>query len=295
MAALGYEMVLGNTFHLFLDPGPSTSRDLGGLHEFMALAPADHHRLGRLPGVLARPRHVADEIKRRRGNDQSWCFRISEEGVRFRSYIDGCERFMGPETSMEVQAALGSDVALAFDECTPSHADRDYTPRQCERTHRWLDRCVAWRREHPPPSRCSWASSRAAYTRTCAHESAERVAAAARGRRGHRWLAGRAKEPQMRAVVGWSLRALPDEAAAPPAGHRRRGRHPQRGRAPASTPSTAPRPPGSPPRHGAGARPGAALPARPRQGAVAPAHASRSPRAARAPPAASTRAATSTT
>ncbi len=70
--------------------------------------------------------------------------------MRFRSYLDGGERFMGPETSMEVQAALGSDIALAFDECTPFHVERDYTARSMERTHRWLDRCVAWQREHAP-------------------------------------------------------------------------------------------------------------------------------------------------
>ena len=75
---------------------------------------------------------------------------ISEDGVRFQSYMDGSERFMGPETSMEVQAALGSDIALAFDECTPFHSDRTYTLRSMERTHRWLDRCVAWQREHAP-------------------------------------------------------------------------------------------------------------------------------------------------
>ena len=70
--------------------------------------------------------------------------------MRFRSYVDGAERFMGPETSMEIQAALGSDVALAFDECTPFHVDRDYTARSTERTHRWLDRCVEWHARNAP-------------------------------------------------------------------------------------------------------------------------------------------------
>ncbi len=64
--------------------------------------------------------------------------------MRFRSYVDGSERFMGPETSMAVQAALGSDIALVFDECTPFHVTRDYTARSMERTHRWLDRCLDW-------------------------------------------------------------------------------------------------------------------------------------------------------
>ena len=58
--------------------------------------------------------------------------------MRFRSYLDGSEKLLAPETSMEIQAALGSDLALVFDECTPFHADRDYTARSTERTHRWL-------------------------------------------------------------------------------------------------------------------------------------------------------------
>ena len=78
------------------------------------------------------------------GGDHGSVVSIGEEGVRFRSYLDGSELFISPEVSMEVQAALGSDIALVFDECTPFHADRDYTARSTERTHRWLDRCLAW-------------------------------------------------------------------------------------------------------------------------------------------------------
>ena len=104
---------------------------------------------------------------------------IEEEGVRFRSYLDGAERFMGPETSMEVQAALGSDIALAFDECTPFHVERDYTARSMERTHRWLDRCVSWHaRARARRASCSTGSCRAASTRTCARESTAYVAGA---------------------------------------------------------------------------------------------------------------------
>src|SRR5690606_23377030 len=84
---------------------------------------------------------------------------IEEEGVRFRSYIDGRERFMAPETSMEVQAALGSDIALAFDECTPFHVTREYTERSTERTHRWLDRCLAWHDAHGPDGQVLYAIS----------------------------------------------------------------------------------------------------------------------------------------
>ena len=103
---------------------------------------------------------------------------IEEEGVRFRSYVDGRERFLSPEGSMATQAALGSDIALVFDECTPFHVDREYTQRSTERTHRWLERCLRWhaRARTGETSSCT-GSCRAASTRTCARESARTVAA----------------------------------------------------------------------------------------------------------------------
>ncbi len=94
---------------------------------------------------------VANEVKGSgRSGDHGSEVEITEEGARFRSPRDGRELFISPEVSMEVQAALGADIALAFDECTPFHADRDYTARSTERTHRWLDRCVAWHEENGP-------------------------------------------------------------------------------------------------------------------------------------------------
>ena len=86
----------------------------------------------------------------RRGEREGAILAIEEEGVRFRSYVDGRERFLSPEGSMATQAALGSDMALVFDECTPFHVDRDYTQRSTERTHRWLERCLGWHAEHGP-------------------------------------------------------------------------------------------------------------------------------------------------
>ena len=100
--------------------------------------------------------------------------------MRFRSYVDGRERFLGPETSMEVQAALGSDIALVFDECTPFHVTRDYTARSTERTHRWLERCLRWHaRARAGAARPCTGSSRAASSRTCASSPAAVVAASA--------------------------------------------------------------------------------------------------------------------
>ncbi len=155
VAALGFEMVLGNTFHLFLAPGHELVAEMGGLHEFMRWDGPIITDSGGFQVFSMGYGSVADEIKGRRGqpsggDSNGTILAIEEEGVRFRSYLDGGERFMGPETSMTVQAALGSDIALVFDECTPFHVSRDYTARSMERTHRWLGRCLDWHERHGP-------------------------------------------------------------------------------------------------------------------------------------------------
>ena len=154
--ALGFEMVLGNTFHLFLAPGHELVAEMGGLHEFMRWDGPIITDSGGFQVFSMGYGSVADEIKGRRGQpsgageSNGTILAIEEKGVRFRSYLDGGERFMGPETSMTVQAALGSDIALVLDECTPFHVSRDYTARSLERTHRWLARCLDWHEEHGP-------------------------------------------------------------------------------------------------------------------------------------------------
>ncbi len=157
VAALGYEMVLGNTFHLMLNPGPEVIESFGGLHRFMGWEGPIITDSGGFQVFSMGHGAVADEIKSRTSRDHEGPRRregailaIEEEGVRFRSYVDGRERFLTPEGSMAVQAALRSDIALVFDECTPFHVDRDYTARSTERTHRWLTRCLDWQREHGP-------------------------------------------------------------------------------------------------------------------------------------------------
>jgi queuine tRNA-ribosyltransferase len=155
IAALGYDMVLGNTFHLLLSPGPELIERLGGLGPFMGWERPTITDSGGFQVFSMGHGTVADEIKARpsrggRGGETGAILAIEEEGVRFRSYVDGRERFLSPEGSMAVQAALRSDVALVFDECTPFHVDRDYTERSTERTHRWLTRCLAWHAEHGP-------------------------------------------------------------------------------------------------------------------------------------------------
>jgi queuine tRNA-ribosyltransferase len=207
--ALGYEMVLGNTFHLFVQPGAELIRRLGGLHEFMGWRRPIVTDSGGFQVFSMGHGTVADEIKRRRGDRESRILSIDEEGVRFRSYVDGAERFMGPETSMEVQAALGSDVALAFDECTPFHSGRDYTARSTERTHRWLDRCLSWSRAHAPEGQLLFGIVQGGVYEDLRTESAERVASSGVDGVAVGGSLGREKD-EMRAVVGWALRPVAD-------------------------------------------------------------------------------------
>jgi queuine tRNA-ribosyltransferase len=210
VAELGYDMVLGNTFHLFIRPGHEHIAHMGGLHEFMAWRRPIITDSGGFQVFSMGHGSVADEIKGRRGQRESRILSIDEEGVRFQSYADGSEKFMGPETSMEVQAALGSDIALAFDECTPFHVDRDYTARSTERTHRWLDRCVDWQRTHAPHGQLLFGIVQGGVYEDLRLESAERVATsdvdgvAVGGSLGQ-------EKAQMQEVVEWALRPVREE------------------------------------------------------------------------------------
>ena len=210
--SLGYDMVLGNTFHLFIQPGGELVERMGGLHEFMAWRRPIITDSGGFQIFSMGHGSVAEEVKRRdRGPRRPRVLSIEEEGVRFRSYLDGSERFMGPETSMAVQAALGSDVALAFDECTPFHASRDYTARSTERTHRWLDRCLAWHRENAPPEQLLFGIVQGGVHGDLRRESAGYVSASGVDGVAVGGSLGREKA-QMQEVVRWSLTEVPGEA-----------------------------------------------------------------------------------
>ena len=210
VAELGFDMVLGNTFHLFIRPGHELIAELGGLHEFMGWSRPIITDSGGYQVFSMGHGSVAEEIKRRRDKRESMVISIAEEGVRFRSYADGRERFMGPETSMEVQAALGSDIALAFDECTPFHVEREYTARSMERTHRWLDRCVAWCREHAPAGQLLYGIVQGGVYEDLRRESTAYVAGSGVDGIAIGGSLGQEKE-QMREVVGWGLAGLPEE------------------------------------------------------------------------------------
>jgi queuine tRNA-ribosyltransferase len=213
VAGLGYELVLGNTFHLLLSPGPDRIAALGGLRRFMGWDRAVVTDSGGFQVFSLAHGTVADEIKGRRGArpGRGSVLEIGEDGVRFRSYLDGSEKFLGPEESMAIQAALGSDIALAFDECTPYHADREYTARSMERTHRWLDRCLAWHERDGPTRQAVFGILQGGVHEDLRRISAERVSAAAVDGLAIGGTLGREKL-EMREVVAMTARHLPPEA-----------------------------------------------------------------------------------
>lgn len=121
---MGAEIILSNTYHLYLRPGHEIVREAGGLHKFMnwdraILTDSGGFQVFSL-GALRK---------------------ITEEGVQFRSHIDGSKHMLSPEKSIEIQTALGSDIMMAFDECAPYPADWKYVKDSMERTTRWLKRC----------------------------------------------------------------------------------------------------------------------------------------------------------
>ena len=121
---IGAGIILSNTYHLFLRPGAELIREAGGLHSFMRW---DRAILTDSGGFQV---FSLGDLRK-----------ISEEGVTFRSHIDGSKKFLSPEISIAVQTALGSDIVMAFDECVPYPADHDYAERSLGRTLRWAKRC----------------------------------------------------------------------------------------------------------------------------------------------------------
>ena len=210
VAALGYELILGNTFHLLLSPGPDLVRELGGLHRFMRWDRPIITDSGGFQVFSMGHGGVADEIKGRRRSGSSGggsILSIEEEGVRFRSYIDGGERFLSPEGSMSVQAALGSDIALVLDECTPFHVSREYTERSMERTHRWLERCLTWHAAEGPEWQAVYGIVQGGVEPDLRRVSAEAVAASSCDGIAIGGSLGREKA-QMHEVVSWTTAEL---------------------------------------------------------------------------------------
>jgi queuine tRNA-ribosyltransferase len=213
VAELGYQLILGNTYHLFVSPGPERIAAAGGLHSFMGWDRALITDSGGFQVFSLAHGGVATEVKGsgRSGGEHGSKVEITEEGARFRSYRDGSELFISPEVSMQVQAALGSDIALVFDECTPFHADREYTARSTERTQRWLERCLEWHRRQGPARQAVFGIVQGGVHEDLRRESAAAVSAAGVDGIAIGGTLGRDKE-EMHAVLAMTAPLLPEEA-----------------------------------------------------------------------------------
>lgn len=133
---IGAQVILGNTYHLFVRPGMDIIEHFGGLHQFMRWGgPILTDSGGFQVFSLAKLR------------------KISEEGVHFQNHLSGAPTFIGPETSMQIQRSLGSDIAMVFDECPPFPCDRDAAANSLDLTMRWALRCKQWTVENKTAER----------------------------------------------------------------------------------------------------------------------------------------------
>ena len=119
------QIILGNTYHLYLRPGTDILEKAGGLHRFNSF-----------------PRPILTDSGGFQVFSLTGIRKMREEGVEFRSHIDGSKHLFTPERVMDIERSIGADIMMAFDECTPGTADYDYAKRSMELTHRWLDRCL---------------------------------------------------------------------------------------------------------------------------------------------------------
>jgi queuine tRNA-ribosyltransferase len=150
---LGVQILLGNTYHLYLRPGVEQVRQLGGLHRFMAW-----------------PRAILTDSGGFQVFSLNELRKVSEEGVTFRSHLDGSAHLFSPESTMEAQIGLGADIMMAFDECTEFPADRERARQSMELTLRWAARSkkyfeahqreVPWATDHVAPGVPTWAGER---------------------------------------------------------------------------------------------------------------------------------------
>ena len=125
------QIILGNTYHLYLRPGMETMQKAGGLHKFM-----NWHKPILTDSGGYQVFSLSDSRK------------MSEEGVKFKSHIDGSYHFISPEKSMEIQRKIGADIFMAFDECTPFPCEYNQAKLSMALTHRWLKRCIDWTKTH---------------------------------------------------------------------------------------------------------------------------------------------------
>jgi queuine tRNA-ribosyltransferase len=137
------QIILSNTYHLMLQPGPEVVAHMGGLHSFMSWEGPILTDSGGFQIFSLGHGSVAEEVKGRRLHSRpKSLLKINEEGATFKSYIDGTRHTLTPEKSIQVQQALGADLIVVLDECTPFHVDKSYTEQSMHLSHRWAERSL---------------------------------------------------------------------------------------------------------------------------------------------------------
>jgi queuine tRNA-ribosyltransferase/7-cyano-7-deazaguanine tRNA-ribosyltransferase len=219
---LGAQIVLANTYHLYLRPGSELVAELGGLHRFMSwdgplitdsggyqvfsLGFGLEHGVGKLVGMFPDEEPRAGERPRRRRGQPARLTRVDEDGVSFTSHIDGSRHRLTPEDSIRIQEQLGADIILAFDEPTSPLHDEAYTAQALERTHRWAQRCLE---AHKGDQALLGIVQGGAFQRL-REQSAAFIAGVPFEGFAIGGSLGRSKA-DMHAVLDWSVPALPDE------------------------------------------------------------------------------------
>ncbi len=222
LEALGVQIVLGNTYHLYLRPGPDIVAAHGGLHRFMAwphailtdsggfqvfsLGAAIRDGVGKIADIFPdedRSRHSGRVLNR----GEVLC-RIDDEGVSFKSHVDGTLHRLTPEVSLEIQHKLGADIILAFDECTSPLDDETYTRQAMERTHRWAKRCLAYHAQAGKGSQALFGIVQGGAYRYLREESARAIGALPFAGFAIGGSLGRSKR-DMHAILEWTLPRLP--------------------------------------------------------------------------------------
>lgn len=222
----GTELLFANTYHLYLRPGPETVAAHGGLHRFMgwdgpiltdsggfqvfSLGASIEHGVGKVASIFPDESPSGHRGARATTSGGGTLVKVGEDGVEFRSHIDGDKHFFTPELSIAVQRALGADIVLAFDECTSPLHDEAYTAKSMERTHRWARRSLdAFRGSH---DRHGYQQALYGIVQGGAYEALRKASAAEVSRLGFDGIAiggnlGSSKA-QMHAVLDWTVPLL---------------------------------------------------------------------------------------
>jgi len=229
LKAIGAQSVLCNTYHLYLRPGDEQIKKLGGLHKFMnwngpiwtdsggfqvfSLGYALEHGVGKVAnifpgektGVLSREGEGEHVIPKKEK-----LTRVTEQGVEFRSHLDGSKHFITPEKSIAIQENLGADLIFAFDECTSPLHDYAYTKRSMERTHRWAQRCLKTRSSKLKAKQAIYGIIQGGVFRDLREASTKFIGTQDFDGIGLGGALGKTKK-EMYAIIGWMTALLPEE------------------------------------------------------------------------------------